>query len=138
MCGIAGIFNIEGGAVPVSILKNMTDIIRHRGPDGDGLWTKSCIGFGHRRLAIIDLSPAGHQPMQNEDGSPLMDLKAYKFYYGTSPGNYTKEVRVDNDGLTSFVIENLTPATYFVVATAINSNDTESRFSNEATMQVVL
>ena len=47
----------------------MTDIISHRGPDGEGFWTDTYIGFGHRRLAIIDLSPLGHQPMQSDDGN---------------------------------------------------------------------
>jgi asparagine synthase (glutamine-hydrolysing) len=69
MCGIAGIFNVDGKPVSVSILKRMTDIISHRGPDGEGFWTGSYVGFGHRRLAIIDLSPLGHQPMQTEDAS---------------------------------------------------------------------
>jgi hypothetical protein len=76
-------------------------------------------------------------PTLNEDGSTLNDLAAYKFYYGTSSGTYTKEVRVDIPGLSSFVIENLTPATYYIVATAINSNEVESAFSNETTKQVL-
>ena len=72
MCGITGIFNIDGKPVSINILKKMTDIIRHRGPDGEGFWVDSFIGFGHRRLAIIDLSPMGHQPMQNDDGSLII------------------------------------------------------------------
>jgi len=80
-------------------------------------------------------------PTLNEDGSALAltDLAAYKFYYGRSPGSYTKQVRVDapGGGLTSFVIENLTPATYYIVATAINIDEIESRFSNEAIEQVL-
>jgi hypothetical protein len=78
-------------------------------------------------------------PTHNEDGSLLTDLAAYKFYLGRSPGNYTKQVRVDTPGggLTSFVIVNLTPANYFIVATAININEDESRFSNEAIEQVL-
>lgn len=72
MCGIAGIFNLSGQPVSVSLLKRMTDIISHRGPDGDGFWIDSSIGFGHRRLSIIDLTPAGNQPMQTEDGSYII------------------------------------------------------------------
>lgn len=63
MCGIAGIFNLNGEPVSRVLLRKMTDAIAHRGPDGEGFYTDSCIGLGHRRLAIIDLSPAGHQPM---------------------------------------------------------------------------
>jgi asparagine synthase (glutamine-hydrolysing) len=69
MCGITGIFNVTGRPVSVNILKRMTEVLAHRGPDGEGYWTNSYIGFGHRRLAIIDLSPRGHQPMQNADGN---------------------------------------------------------------------
>ncbi|MGE5343214.1 MAG: asparagine synthase (glutamine-hydrolyzing) [Candidatus Omnitrophota bacterium] len=68
MCGITGIFNIDGKPVSIPILKKMTDIITHRGPDSEGFWTESFIGFGHRRLSILDLSPAAHQPMMSDDG----------------------------------------------------------------------
>mgnify|MGYP001232494814 CR=1 FL=1 len=63
MCGIAGIFNLNGEPVSSDLLRSMTDTIAHRGPDGEGFYTDGFIGLGHRRLAIIDLSPAGHQPM---------------------------------------------------------------------------
>lgn len=69
MCGITGILNVDGRPVSVSVLRRMTDVVRHRGPDGEGFWNESFVGFGHRRLAIIDLSPLGHQPMQNDDGT---------------------------------------------------------------------
>ncbi|MEW6096096.1 MAG: asparagine synthase (glutamine-hydrolyzing) [bacterium] len=67
MCGIAGIYNLNNEPVSQDTLKRMCDIIRHRGPDDEGQWVDGNIGFGHRRLSIIDLSPAGHQPMSNED-----------------------------------------------------------------------
>src|SRR5437879_5667847 len=63
MCGITGIFNLNGELVSPVILRKMTDAIAHRGPDGEGFYTDRFVGLGHRRLAIIDLSPAGHQPM---------------------------------------------------------------------------
>ena len=66
MCGIAGIYNFNGEPVATGLLKAMTDVIAHRGPDGDGFYTDGPVGLGHRRLAIIDLSPAGRQPMANE------------------------------------------------------------------------
>lgn len=72
MCGIAGIFNVLGAPVSVSVLKRMADAVRHRGPDGEGIWSSSFIGFGHRRLAILDLSPLGHQPMQTDDGTVVL------------------------------------------------------------------
>ena len=68
MCGIAGILNLDGSAVSPVILKCMTDVIAHRGPDGEGQFVDGNLGLGHRRLAIIDLSAAGHQPMTTEDG----------------------------------------------------------------------
>lgn len=68
MCGITGIFNLNGEPVSPVILRQMTDAIAHRGPDGEGFYTDSFIGLGHRRLAIIDLSPGGHQPMMTGDG----------------------------------------------------------------------
>jgi len=76
-------------------------------------------------------------PTQNEDGTALTDLAAYKFYYGTSPGSYSNQVRVDNPGIATYMIGNLTPATYYVVSTAINAAGVESRFSNEAVKQVL-
>lgn len=72
MCGIAGIFNVNGAPVSVQLLKRMTDAVRHRGPDGEGIWTDSFVGLGHRRLSIIDLSPLGHQPMQTDDASAII------------------------------------------------------------------
>ena len=72
MCGIAGIFNLNGEPVSQVILRKMTDAIAHRGPDGEGFYIDSFIGLGHRRLAIIDLSPAGHQPMSTEDGNYII------------------------------------------------------------------
>ncbi|MFL5482622.1 MAG: asparagine synthase (glutamine-hydrolyzing) [Gemmatimonadaceae bacterium] len=72
MCGITGVLNVNGAPVSVSILKRMTDAVLHRGPDGEGIWTSSFVGFGHRRLAILDLSPLGHQPMQSNDGAVIL------------------------------------------------------------------
>jgi len=63
MCGIAGIIDLGDHAVAESQIKQMTDLVAHRGPDGAGSYLYKNLGFGHRRLSIIDLSDAGHQPM---------------------------------------------------------------------------
>lgn len=65
MCGIAGILGFNQTPVSETKLKAMTDVIAHRGPDGFGEWTNASrnVSLGHRRLSIIDLSSAGHQPM---------------------------------------------------------------------------
>ena len=67
MCGIAGLIHLNGDTISPVVLKRMTDAIAHRGPDGEGHWIEGNIGIGHRRLAIIDLSPLGHQPMISAD-----------------------------------------------------------------------
>ena len=73
MCGICGILHFNGNARPVDedLLQNMTEKLKHRGPDSDGTYIspQKNLGFGFRRLAIVDLSPAGNQPMCNEDGT---------------------------------------------------------------------
>ena len=71
-------------------------------------------------------------PTTNTDGSPLGDLAGYKVYWGTSQGNYTNSIAVTNAGITSYVVEQLTPATWYFVTTAINSNGVESDYSNVA------
>ena len=67
MCGITVLVNLNGAPVSPIILKKMTDAIAHRGPDGEGQWIENNIGIGHRRLAILDLSPAAHQPIISAD-----------------------------------------------------------------------
>ncbi len=71
-------------------------------------------------------------PTQNSDGSPLTDRAGYRIYYGNEPGNHQTFIQIDNPGITIYVVENLTPNTYYFVSTAFNSNGVESPFSNEA------
>jgi len=74
MCGIAGIVGLRAishfakGAEPKAIVQRMTNAIAHRGPDAEGIWQGSDVVLGHRRLSIIDLSPASNQPMTTPDG----------------------------------------------------------------------
>ena len=68
MCGIAGILHFDrADRVELPRLRTMRDVLAHRGPDGCGLYTDGQIGLVHRRLAIVDVSSAGEQPMPNED-----------------------------------------------------------------------
>src|SRR5689334_16441137 len=97
MCGIAGIVRLDGGAPSLELLQRMADALAHRGPDAYGFWPSppsanrnghppalngpsplsasplshrpSPAALAHRRLAIIDLTEAGRQPLGNEDGS---------------------------------------------------------------------
>ena len=68
MCGFAGILSLT--EVNESILRSMITTLRHRGPDNEGIWCdqNAGIGLGHTRLSILDLSPAGHQPMFSGSG----------------------------------------------------------------------
>lgn len=70
MCGISGIFNYADPSRPVdrALLERMTRTLAHRGPDAEGFFVDGPIGLGHRRLSIVDLSPAGAQPMPDETG----------------------------------------------------------------------
>ncbi|MFL5291617.1 MAG: asparagine synthase (glutamine-hydrolyzing), partial [Myxococcales bacterium] len=70
MCGISGFLNRDPSRpADGELLARMTDVIAHRGPDGSGVHLDGPVALGHRRLAIIDLSSAGAQPMTNEDGT---------------------------------------------------------------------
>jgi hypothetical protein len=75
-------------------------------------------------------------PTTNTDGSPLTNLAGYKIYWGTSQGNYTSSTTLNNAGLTSYVVTNLTPGTWFFVATATNSAGVESAFSTVASKTI--
>lgn len=87
MCGIAGLLNLNGSPVSSVTLKKMTDEIAHRGPDGEGHWIEGNVGIGHRRLAILDLSSAGQQPMVSAD-------HRYVLSYNGEVYNY-RELRTD-------------------------------------------
>src|SRR3989344_5775666 len=67
MCGIAGVVTKDGSSSNEGLVRGMTKAIVHRGPDGEGFWMAPGVGLGHRRLAIVDLSPTGAQPMHSSD-----------------------------------------------------------------------
>ena len=106
MCGIAGLYNLTGAPVDLRLLEAMTRVLAHRGPDGEGYVLLSpggtekaiavsgrlsaslrtagagcAVGFGHRRLAILDCSPMGHQPMSSEDGRTWITCNGEVYNY---------------------------------------------------------
>lgn len=90
MCGIAGIFEYQRhDAIPQEFVRRMTDTIVHRGPDDEGIYVGPGLGFGFRRLSIIDLS-GGHQPLSNEDGRMWVMLNGEIYNYS--------ELRKDLEG----------------------------------------
>ncbi len=73
MCGLAGEIRFDSRPADVGAVARMTACMVHRGPDGDGLWAEGAAAFGHRRLAIIDLSASGAQPMTDgETGAVIV------------------------------------------------------------------
>ncbi|WFE69148.1 N-acetylglutaminylglutamine amidotransferase [Thiomicrospira sp. R3] len=79
MCGICGEFLWQGGVSSQQTLNTMLKELEGRGPDDGGVWTQNQVGFGHRRLAIIDLSPAGHQPMIDQELSLVFNGCIYNY-----------------------------------------------------------
>jgi len=74
MCGIAGIVNFRGNAVEAGEISRLTNLLAHRGPDGEGNWFSADrdVALGHRRLAIIDPGAGGYQPMLSGDGRQVI------------------------------------------------------------------
>ena len=69
MCGICGVFHYQAGDPDRGLVERQQRVLAHRGPDDWEVWGEGPVVLGHRRLSIVDLSPGGHQPMPNEDGS---------------------------------------------------------------------
>ena len=89
-------------------------------------------------IALGSVTLSWTPPIANSDGSTLTDLAAYKIYYGPSQGVYPNEIRIDNPSISIYVVDNLSPNTYFFVATAVNSYGFESDFSNVAIKTVTV
>jgi hypothetical protein len=74
-------------------------------------------------------------PTQNEDGTPLTDLAGYRIYYGMVAGDYTETVKLDQPGMTSYVVDNLAPGKYYLVMTSVNSQAMESHYTAELALE---
>ena len=86
MCGICGIIDYnKNSSIEETTLRRMCSALKHRGPDDEGVYINNglpSVGLGHRRLSIIDLSYAGHQPMSNEDGTILIVFNGEIYNFG--------------------------------------------------------
>ncbi len=85
MCGIAGILNIDGKPADAELVWAMAESLKHRGPDDEGVYTNGPLALGHRRLEVLDLTPASHQPMVTQDNR-------YSLIYNGELYNY-REIR---------------------------------------------
>jgi asparagine synthase (glutamine-hydrolysing) len=81
MCGICGIFNLDGKNASDKEVRVMCACMKHRGPDGEGIYADRNVSLGHRRLSIIDLSPAGSQPMAGEDSDYVIVFNGEIYNY---------------------------------------------------------
>jgi hypothetical protein len=104
--------------------------------DGTASAALGAFSLAVQAVAVGSATLSWQPPTQNTDGTPLTNLAGFKVYWGTSPGNYTSSVTINNPGLATYVVGNLTPNTYHFTVTAINSAGTESAFSNPASKTI--
>jgi asparagine synthase (glutamine-hydrolysing) len=81
MCGIAGALDRSGAPIPLELLRRMSDVIAHRGPDGEGQYADGPVGLANRRLAIIDPRPEGNQPMFDATGDYVITYNGELYNY---------------------------------------------------------
>jgi len=81
MCGLVVMLGLGGRPADATVLTRMAQRIAHRGPDDSGLYLDQHVGFGFRRLSILDLSPAGHQPMYSADGQLVIVFNGEIYNY---------------------------------------------------------
>jgi asparagine synthase (glutamine-hydrolysing) len=81
VCGIAGALDRSGAPVPLELLRRMSDVIAHRGPDGEGHYADGPVGLANRRLAIIDPRPEGGQPMFDASGDYVITYNGMLYNY---------------------------------------------------------
>ncbi|MBU2677795.1 MAG: hypothetical protein KJP16_11995 [Gammaproteobacteria bacterium] len=100
----------------------------------DGEATRSLPAFSITvsQTALGNVTLNWTAPLQNTDGTALLDLAGYTIYYGNDSRSYDHEIRIDNPGMTTYVVDFLVPDTYYFAATAFNSQGVESEWSGEA------
>jgi hypothetical protein len=116
----------------VGVYENITITVS----DGTASTNLPAFSIQVSQIALGSMTLSWTAPTQNEDGSALTDLAGFKIYFGTDSGNYSQQVTIENASISTFVVENLMPDAYFVVATAFNAAGVESRYSGEVVKTV--
>lgn len=98
--------------------------------DGKASTSTSAFPISVEQSAIGSITLSWQPPARNEDGSALTDLSGYRIHLGQAPGFYDRVLVIDNPSVTTYVVENLVPGTYYIAATAVNERGVESRKSN--------
>lgn len=96
MCGIVGVRRFDGMPVEGALLRRMASLLEHRGPDGEGYWTDGSVGFGHRRLSIIDVA-GSPQPMATPDGRYHLTFNGEILNYVALRGRLSYPFRTGGD-----------------------------------------
>jgi hypothetical protein len=120
------------GAGDVATYSNITIRV------SDGTTTVALPSFSVQVVAVAmgSVTLNWQPPTQNTDGTPLTNLAGYKVYWGTSPGAFSNSVTLSNPGLTSYVVEQLTPATWYFAATSVNAQNVESAFTRVVSKRI--
>ncbi len=107
MCGIAGIIDLKAArAINRTALKRMNDALAHRGPDGEGFFFAPGVGFGHRRLAVID-RPGGAQPFHAQTNKCVLSFNGEIYNYGALGGELSSQVQIKTRSDTEVLAEGL-------------------------------
>lgn len=104
MCGIAGILSKNGQPPRVGDLNKMCHVIAHRGPDDSGIYSNGPVVLGHRRLAILDLSAAGHQPMTTMDGRYTIVFNGEIYNYRELADRFLPDVKLRSSSDTEVLL----------------------------------
>jgi asparagine synthase (glutamine-hydrolysing) len=91
MCGIAGILHLDGRPAAATSIRAMCAAMAHRGPDDEGVAVEGAVGLGHRRLSIIDLSAAAHQPMTDDTGDLVVSYNGEIYNFRELRARYVAE-----------------------------------------------
>ena len=104
--------------------------------DGQGSASLAPFSITVQAISLGSVTLSWTPPTQNEDGTALTDLDGYNIYWGTTAGTYPNSVTIDNESVSTYVIDNLSPGTYEFVATSFNTSGVESSYSAPATKVV--